>query len=171
MSTECATEHQLRYLKAICFNVTLLNANKPQCSVLKVPLKCIQTSTMRINVFSFHTRPCSWPLTWTLRAPVPPKCVVSPLPSGLPCSVTVFGSILRTTHMQSQYWVPGSPTQAMMTAPECDLWRMKHLYMHSIKTPQRARAQKSYHPSGISTMDFSYARIVCSRVAAPMKPV
>ena len=34
----------------------------------------------------------------------------------------------------------------------------------------RPRAQKSYHPSGISTMDFSYARIVCSRVAAPMRP-
>jgi len=86
------------------------------CSVLKVPLKCIQTSTICMNVFSLRTRPCSWPLTWTLRAPVPPKCVVSPLQSGLLYHVTVFRSILTTTHMQSQYWVPGSPTQAMMTS-------------------------------------------------------
>jgi len=89
------------------------SAQRP-CRVLKVPLKCIQTSTMRINVFSLRTRPCSWPLAWTLRAPVPPKCVVSPLPSGLSYRVTVFGSILKTTHMQSQYWVPGSPTQALV---------------------------------------------------------
>jgi len=28
-------------------------------------------------------------------------------------------------------------------APECDLWRMKHLYMHSIKMPPRARAPRN----------------------------
>ena len=53
--------------------------------------------------------------TCTLRAPVSPKCVVSPLPSGLPYCVTLFGSILKTAHIQSEYWVSGRPTQAMMT--------------------------------------------------------
>jgi len=71
--------------------------------------------TMFMNVFSLRTRPCSWPLTWLLRAPVPPKCVVLPSLSNVPYSVTDFGSIMKTTHMQSQYWVQGSPPQAMMT--------------------------------------------------------
>jgi len=99
----------------------ITSAQRP-CRVLKGPrvlkcrvLNCIQTSIMCINVFSLRTRPCSWPLTWTLRAPVSPKCVVSPLPSGLPYCVTLFGSILKTAHIQSEYWVPGRPTQAMTT--------------------------------------------------------
>ena len=147
------------------------SAQRP-CRVLKVPLKCIQTSTMCMNVFSLRTRPCSWTLTWTLRAPVPPRCVVSPLPRfAIQCHSfrihpedhTHAESVLSARQPHTSY--------DDKAAPECDLWRMKHLYMHSIKMPQRARAQKSYHPSGISTMDFSYARIVCSRVAAPMRPV
>ena len=92
-----------------------------RCGVLKVPralkcrvLNCIHTSTISMNVFSLRTSPSSWPLTCTLRAPVSPQCLVWPLPSGLPYCVTLFGSILRTRHMR-EYWVPGRPTEGMMT--------------------------------------------------------
>jgi len=119
------------------------SAQRP-CRVLEVPLKCIQTSTMCMNVFSLRTRPCSWPLIWTLRAPVPPKCIVSPLPSGLPYRHSFRIHPEDHTHAESVLGSRQSHTSYDdKAAPQCDLWRMKHLYMHSIKTPPRARAPRN----------------------------
>ena len=84
------------------------------------------------------------PVTWTLRAPVPPKCVVSPLPSGLPYRLTVFGSILKTTHMQSQYWVPGSPTQAMMTRQHHGLFIRQNSLVQSGSAHETCLPQSSH---------------------------
>ena len=120
-----------------------ISAQRP-CRVLKAPLKCIQTSTMHMNVFSLRTRPCSWLLTWTLRAPVPSKCVVSPLPSGFPYHIAVFGSILKTTHMYSQYWVPGSPTQAMMTRQHHGLFIRQNSLFQSGSAHETGLPQSSH---------------------------